>query len=75
MPWTTTSPPPPAQNWTEDEKEKCIAAANAVLREGDWENASEDEKEELETQAIQACIHAAGKSEKCHWWYLGTLEK
>ena len=53
MPWTTDNPPPPAENWTEEEKEKCVSAANAVLREG----GSEEE-------AIQACIHAAGKSKE-----------
>lgn len=52
MPWTTSDPPPPARNWTDSEKEKCVRAANAALDDG----ASEEE-------AIFACIAAAGKSE------------
>lgn len=51
MPWTVKNPPPPAKNWTEEEKEKCTKAANAVLRDGGSEE-----------DAIYACIHAAGKS-------------
>jgi len=53
MPWTVKDPPPPAKNWTDEEKEKCVKAANAVLRDG-----GSDE------EAVYACIHAAGKSEK-----------
>lgn len=53
MPWTVKSPPSVAKNWTEEEKEKCVKAANAVLRDG-----GNDE------QAIYACISAAGKSKK-----------
>jgi uncharacterized protein YdaT len=53
MPWTVNDPPPPAKNWTEDEKKKCVSAANAVLRDG----GSEEE-------AIYACINAAGRSNK-----------
>lgn len=34
MPWTVKSPPSVAKNWTEEEKEKCVKAANAVLRGG-----------------------------------------
>jgi uncharacterized protein YdaT len=51
MPWTKDDPPPPAKNWSDSEKEKCVKAANAVLREG-----GKDE------EAIYACIHAAGKT-------------
>lgn len=34
MPWTKKKPPNVAKNWTEEEKEKCVKAANAVLRDG-----------------------------------------
>lgn len=51
MPWTIANPPPPAKNWTKGEKIKCVAAANAVLADTN-----------SESQAIFACIHAAGKS-------------
>ena len=52
MPWTIENPPPPAKNWSDEEKKKCIAAGNQVLEEtGD------------EVQAIFACIHAAGRGE------------
>lgn len=53
MPWTVADPPRCAQNWTEAEKRRCVEAANAVLREGGTEE-----------EAIYACIHAAGRSEK-----------
>mgnify|MGYP001106203695 CR=1 FL=1 len=53
MPWTTKNPPPPAKNWTEEEKRKCVKVANAVLRDGGSEQ-----------DAIFACIHAAGRSKK-----------
>lgn len=53
MPYDLLHPPRVAINWTDDEKEKCIAAANAVLEDtGDEEG------------AIFACIHAAGKNRK-----------
>jgi len=52
MPWDKDNPPDVAKNWTDEEQEKCIAAANGVLEDG-----GDDE------QAIQACIHAAGKGE------------
>ncbi len=53
MPWTVDDPPPPARNWTESERRRCVEAANAVLAEnGD------------EEQAIYACIRAAGKTDK-----------
>ena len=53
MPWTTDSPPDVAKNWTDDEKGRCVTAANAVLSDG-----GDDEA------AIFACINAAGKSKK-----------
>jgi len=53
MPWSMSDPPPPAKNWPDEDKRKCIAAANAVLEEGGTEQ-----------QAIYACIHAAGREEK-----------
>ena len=53
MPWTTDNPPDVAKNWTDDEKGKCVTAANAVLSDG-----GDDEA------AIFACINAAGKSKK-----------
>ena len=53
MPWTTDNPPPPAKNWTDEEKKKCVPAANAVKRDG---GTDED--------AIFACIAAAGKSKR-----------
>ena len=53
MPWTIESPPDCAKNWTAEEIEKCVAAANAVLEDG-----------KSDEEAIFACIHAAGKSEE-----------
>lgn len=53
MPWTVNDPPPPSKNWTADEKKKCVAAANAVIRD--------DPKDEQ--GAIFACIRAAGKTQ------------
>jgi HK97 family phage major capsid protein len=50
MPWDIDHPPTVAENWSEEEKKKCVDAANAVMEEG----GSEEE-------AIQACIHAAGR--------------
>lgn len=52
MPWTIDDPPPPARNWSEDRRRRCVRAANSVLEEtGD------------DGQAIFACIRAAGMSE------------
>ena len=51
MPWSKDSPPAVAKNWSEEEQDKCIAAANSVLLDG-----GSDE------EAIFACINAAGKS-------------
>lgn len=45
--------PRPAKNWSASEQKKCVAAANAVLRDGGSEK-----------EAIYACIHAAGRSKK-----------
>ncbi len=53
MPWTVKNPPSVAKNWNKEEKEKCVKAANTVLRNG---GSDED--------AIYACIHAAGKGKK-----------
>jgi hypothetical protein len=53
MPWTVQKPPKVALNWSESERRRCVAAANAVLAEG-GDNAEE--------RAIFACIHAAGRS-------------
>jgi len=53
LPWTPESPPAVAQNWTSEEIEACVAAANAVLEEGGTDK-----------EAILACIAAAGKSEE-----------
>lgn len=53
MPWTTENPPRPAKNWPAEDKEKCVKAANAVIRDG---GSDED--------AIFACIKAAGRSTK-----------
>jgi HK97 family phage major capsid protein len=50
VPWTKEDPPDVAQNWSDEEKGKCVKAANAVLAEGGSEE-----------DAIFACIHAAGK--------------
>lgn len=50
MPWTVDDPPTVAKNWTAEEQKKCVAAANAVLKEGGTDE-----------EAIYACIHAAGK--------------
>jgi len=63
-PWTKDNPPPPSKNWNAEEQEKCTAAANAVLRDGGWEDASDEKKKELEQTAIFACIRAAGKGKK-----------
>jgi len=53
MPWSyPDNVPDCAKNWTAEEQEKCVKAANARLKEtGD------------DTKAIQACIHAAGRTE------------
>ena len=53
MPWSIDNPPRPAKNWSDDEKRKCVAAANSVLDRGGSEQG-----------AIYACIHAAGKSKR-----------
>jgi len=53
MPWTMSDPPPPAKNWSDAEKRRCVRAANAALKRG-----LSDE------QAVYACIGAAGKSYK-----------
>lgn len=55
MPWTPDNPPSPPvdDDWTQKEIEACVSAANAVLDDG----GSEEE-------AIQACVHAAGKSKE-----------
>jgi hypothetical protein len=50
VPWTVDDPPTVAKNWTAEEQKKCVAAANAVLKEGGTDE-----------EAIYACIHAAGK--------------
>lgn len=42
-----------AKNWSDPEKRKCVAAANAALKEGS-----------TESEAVFACIAAAGKSKK-----------
>ena len=44
--------PKPALNWSAEEQQKCVEAANAVLND----NGSEQD-------AIFACIHAAGRTE------------
>lgn len=49
--------PKVAKKWTEAQQKKCIAAANAVLRE-------KGETPEAEQQAIFACIRAAGKTKR-----------
>lgn len=53
MPWTKDEPPDVAKNWTDDERAKCVEAANAALADG----ASDED-------AVFACIAAAGKSEE-----------
>ena len=53
MPWTTDKPPDVAKNWTAEEKEKCVNAANAVLADGGSEE-----------DAVFACIRASGRSEQ-----------
>lgn len=53
-PWTAQAPPAVAANWTDREKKRCIAAANAVIARN-----PNDER-----GAIFACIRAAGRSNK-----------
>lgn len=53
MPYTVDNPPKPAQNWSDEEKRKCVEVANAVLRDGGSEQ-----------DAIFACIRSAGRSKK-----------
>lgn len=55
MPWTIENPPSPpvTDDWTVDEIEACVEAANAVLDDGGSEE-----------DAIYACIHAAGRNEE-----------
>lgn len=55
MPWSVEKPPSPpvGDDWSQDEVEACVAAANAVLADtGD------------EGEAIRACVAAAGRSAK-----------
>jgi len=49
-PWTVDDPPSCAQNWTREERGRCVEAANEVLAEGGTDE-----------EAVFACIHAAGK--------------
>lgn len=53
MPWTVSEPPAVAKNWTDAEKERCVAAANAALKDG-----------KSDADAIYACIAAAGKGNR-----------
>lgn len=53
MPWTVDKPPRPARNWTREERERCVEAANATLEDGGTDE-----------EAIYACIGAAGKAEE-----------
>jgi len=53
MPWTVDNPPAVARNRTEEERRRCVAAANAVLERGGTEE-----------EAIFACIRAAGRAEE-----------
>ena len=53
MPWSVDNPPSVAKNWTQSEKARCVAAANAALKDG-----------KSDQQAIFACIGAAGKSKQ-----------
>ena len=64
MPWSLTNPPSVAQNWTEEEQRKCVDAANAVIKDSRWTSANEEEKKDIERDAIFACIHAAGKGKE-----------
>jgi len=61
MPWTIANPPPPARNKGRADKARCVAAANAVLRDGDWESLGEDARKELEAEAIAACLGAMNR--------------
>lgn len=61
MPWTIDDPPAPALNRSDADKTRCVRAANAVLRDGDWENIGEDARKELEREAIMACLGAMGE--------------
>jgi len=53
MPWTVSDPPAVAKNWTDEEKSKCVAAANAALKAG-----------KSDADAILVCIAAAGKGKR-----------
>ncbi len=64
MPWDKDNPPTVSKNWTPDEQAKCTAAANAVLEREGWDGADEAKKKNIERNAIFACIHAAGKSQR-----------
>lgn len=48
MPWTVNDPPPPAKNWSDDEKLVCVKAANKAHLNG-----------KTDEEAVQACIAAA----------------
>ncbi len=54
MPWTIENPPKPAINWSDDEKQRCVDAANAALAKNP----------KNEQGAIFACIAAAGKGKE-----------
>lgn len=48
MPWTVNDPPPPAKKWPTAQKRRCVAAANAALKDG-----------KTDEEAVRACIGAA----------------
>lgn len=52
MPYSMQNLPRPAKNWPRTAQKKCIATANAVLRDGGSDQ-----------DAIFACIHAAGMTQ------------
>lgn len=46
-PWSTSSPPPPAANWSEPERELCARVANRILADGGTDK-----------EAVLGCISA-----------------
>lgn len=53
MAWTVEDPPSVALEWTDEEIERCVSAANAVLADGGTDE-----------EAVFACVRAAGRSGK-----------
>ena len=65
MPWRyPDNVPAVARNWSPTKQRTCTLVAERIrIREG-WDDASEEERKEIERKAIFGCIRAAGMTEK-----------